>query len=232
MAFCVSCGRALGEGEKFCSNCGTENKNVENTKQQYTGKVMKCPNCGEIVNAFVVMCPTCGYEFRGTKTSESVQEFARRIAMSKSIEEQAKQIRSFPIPNTREDVFEFMILASTNIAGETQRIVFEAWLAKFEQCYQKAKLLFGDDNDFNRIQAIYEKTSKQITKEKTVHNVRGIKELFASIAAWIPNPIFGVALVLVIIFVIFRLSSGYFGLLDILIDGGILWKTYNISNKD
>lgn len=73
-------------------------------------------------------------------------------------------IRSFPIPNTKEDIFEFMILASSNIDEHPNKNVFNAWIAKFEQCYQKAKLSFKQENDFVKIQAIYEKTQKEIKK--------------------------------------------------------------------
>jgi hypothetical protein len=44
----------------------------------------------------------------------------------------------------------------------------DAWSAKFEQVYQKAKLAFGSDPSFARIQALYDRKSvqKQKTKRK------------------------------------------------------------------
>ena len=41
-------------------------------------------------------------------------------------------IRNFPIPNAKEDIIEFMILASSNILGEDERDIYVAWIVKFE----------------------------------------------------------------------------------------------------
>ena len=90
-------------------------------------------------------------------------------------------IRNFSVPNTKEDVFEFMILASSNInlsaiSGEagTNSIIDlntikarnDAWQAKMEQVYQKARIAFGSDADFYIIHDLYTKTIENITKAK------------------------------------------------------------------
>ena len=81
------------------------------------------------------------------------------------------KIRTYSVPNTKEDVFEFMILASSNInmsaimaespsdagANSTEELNAmkarnDAWQTKMEQVYQKAKFAFGDDADFIKIQ--------------------------------------------------------------------------------
>ena len=57
MAFCVNCGQQLGEGAKFCTNCGqtvtTHKTESSERKTVYDGEIHKCPNCGEIIDAFV-----------------------------------------------------------------------------------------------------------------------------------------------------------------------------------
>jgi hypothetical protein len=82
------------------------------------------------------------------------------------------------IPNTKEDIYEFMILASSNIdvkvydlgnsryATASRKNVSDAWFAKFEQAYEKAKLTFGNTSDFENIQRIYDRTKGKIKKEK------------------------------------------------------------------
>ncbi len=61
-----------------------------------------------------------------------------------------------------------MILASSNIdtdvlddrsssESRSRKLITNAWIAKFEQSYQKAKLTFGNSPDFDDINAIYEK---------------------------------------------------------------------------
>lgn len=169
MAFCTNCGELVNEGAKFCSNCGisTEvNRQIDNTKRKsvYEGEIHKCPQCGDVLDAFVTVCPACGYELRGSSTTSAVKEFAAKINNVTTEYQKINIIRSFPIPNTKEDIFEFMILATSNIDECPNKEVFNAWIAKFEQCYQKAKLSFNQESDFVKIQAIYEKTQKTINK--------------------------------------------------------------------
>ena len=45
----------------------------------YEGYIHKCPNCGEVLEAFVTVCPACGYEIRDAKSSSSVQELASKL---------------------------------------------------------------------------------------------------------------------------------------------------------
>lgn len=93
----------------------------------------------------------------------------------------ANIIQNFPIPNTKEDVFEFMVLASANIdpsavgqyihpaessEEKSRKMLSNAWNAKLEQVYQKAKLTFGNSPDFYEIQEIYDKKKKEIKRCK------------------------------------------------------------------
>lgn len=174
MAFCSNCGKELAVGAKFCFECGTPVAKADETvrKTVFSGEIHKCPSCGEVLDAFVVVCPTCGYELRGASTSNSVREFAAKIDGAQTDMQRVNIIRNYPVPNTKEDIFEFMILASTNITGEQQKKVFDAWLVKFEQSYQKAQLVIKDSSDMARIKAIYDKTHKQIGREKLLRNAK------------------------------------------------------------
>ena len=174
MAFCSNCGKELAVGAKFCFECGTPVGKADETVRRtvFSGEIHKCPSCGEVLESFVDVCPACGYELRGTSTSKSVREFAIKIDSAQTDMQRINIIRNYPIPNTKEDIFEFMILASTNITGEQQKKVFDAWLVKFEQSYQKAQLVIKDSSDMARIKAIYEKTQKQINKEKLFRNAK------------------------------------------------------------
>lgn len=78
--FCPYCGTKLDERARFCKNCGEaihgdaqeahrtsdEQSNPTERKTVYEGYIHKCPNCGEVLNAFEMNCPTCGYELRDT----------------------------------------------------------------------------------------------------------------------------------------------------------------------
>lgn len=206
MAYCMNCGQQLPEGAKFCSSCGTATGEVKTETAQrktvYDGELHKCPNCGELINAFVTICPACNYELRGAKASSIVKEFADKLEqiertreaqkshsfigklygsdgqLNKTDEQKISLIRSFLIPNTKEDIFEFMILAASNIdlklygLGDegvitaSQRAVSDAWLAKFEQAYEKASFAFSTSSDFLSIKDIHDKKIKQLKRKK------------------------------------------------------------------
>ena len=149
-----------------------------------------------------------------------------------SDEQKATLIRNFPISNTKEDIFEFMILASGNIVGECNEILFNAWLSKFEQCYQKAILIFSDDTDFIKLQNLYEQTTKQVSEEKTIHIINRIGTVISQITATFPNPVFGIVFVFIVVWEIIRIFSGDFIGLDILLIAFILRYVYKIKNKN
>lgn len=175
----------------------TERKNV------YEGKIHKCPNCGGIIDAYETVCESCGYEIRGRKAASSVRELQLKLEeihakrpqkkmksifgqvlsggqLSSADEEVVSLIKNFPIPNTKEDIMEFMILASSNIdlklygmnsqqykmSNPGQAEISDAWLAKFEQAYQKAKISFGTTPEFQKFQNIFDQKNKEISKAK------------------------------------------------------------------
>ena len=191
MPFCSNCGQQIQESAKFCAGCGSptaaNNSNTSKRTAFYDGELHKCPNCGEVLNSFVAVCPACGYELRGSSATGAVKEFASKLDKATTEFQKANIIRNFPIPNTKEDIFEFMILASSNIDDHPNKEIFDAWIAKFEQCYDKAKLTFLQDSDFSQIQSMYTRTIKEIRRIKR----KGPLKKFLTIA--IPILIFIVA---------------------------------------
>lgn len=168
--FCSFCGTKLDEGACFCKGCGEsvfqQNKAEATTdeprtkrKTVYDGEVHKCPNCGDIMEPFEVKCNVCGYELRNAQATLSVKEFELKLESTKSVNNRITLIRTFSIPNAKEDIYDFFILAISNIeAGGDES---DAWLAKLEQTYQKARLLFGSNSDFTYFQELYEKACKR-----------------------------------------------------------------------
>lgn len=163
MAFCTNCGQKIDDDINFCPNCGQavgllRSQNTEYRKTVYEGAVHKCPNCGEQLEAFVSSCPSCGYELRGTNGTSQVDKLARKLENTTSRQRRIELIKDFYIPNTKEDIYEFIILATSNIDAGSDDI--EAWYTKLEQAYQKATLSFGNTPDFQYVNQLYKKANK------------------------------------------------------------------------
>lgn len=188
MAFCINCGQELAEGAKFCANCGASaNGTSQGTQRKttYDGEIHKCPNCGEILGAFVSVCSACGYELRGNSTSNAVKEFASQLTQAETQQEKIEIIKSFPIPNNKENILEFLILASTNINGSFDNDISAAWLIKVEQCYQKAKIIIDNTGDINQIDKIYYKIQQQKNFENAKNQKKNLAKFFLrNIMTW------------------------------------------------
>lgn len=202
--FCNYCGTPT-EDTIDKKNVAEEKKNetsreeLTERKMVYDGKIHKCPNCGEVLNSFVTNCPACGYELRDSKNSSAVEELSRKLeeieqnrdrtkvstkilgafnlsdGLTKTDEQKISLIRNFPIPNTKEDLYEFLILSKSNIEIDlyentqiksARLAISDAWKAKFEQAYQKAKLLLKNDDRMIEIDAMYKEINHSINKAK------------------------------------------------------------------
>lgn len=156
----------------------------------YDGAVRKCPSCGSAVNPTDAVCATCGHHFTARKASGSVERFSQQMldiersrkdglleAIAHSMRggqadstdrQKILLINTFPIPNTIEELSEFMYLAATSIdvklsrkslfgsAPSTEKDISDAWVAKMQQVYQKAAMSFPNDPVFAQIRNLYE----------------------------------------------------------------------------
>lgn len=100
---------------------------IDQRKREAFGKV--CPNCGKQVPPMTIKCE-CGYEFTKASTVSSVQRFQEkieevatrernkgvhpRLAERQKMNEMLDTISLFPVPNTKEDIIEFLALAISN----------------------------------------------------------------------------------------------------------------------
>lgn len=232
MAYCSYCGKRLDSDARFCSSCG---KAVGWHGKEGLDENAHCPSCGHLISALAVTCPACGYEIKQRGVSHSIKELSDKLeaidkkrdslirgvvrsfngnSLSEKAEEKAQVIRSFPIPNTKNDVFELMYMAVSNVNAKilvneystdtgmsvkdyaAQKHIVSAWNDKMEQVYQKAKVAFGNDPDFIKIQTVYDAKKKEI--EEMRHKRRGKKRwaVLGIIAlAMIPILFFGSAFV-------------------------------------
>ncbi len=172
----------------------------EERQQKYVGTVLKCPNCGAVIGETTVVCPDCGFRITGRAAVNSVQSFKDHLmaieagrkksmlgmlnvyaAADPADKQKLSLTRNFPIPNTVDDILEFMMLAIVNIdvsvskkswantaqsmevlAMEMPRVISNAWVAKMQQAYQKAEILFPNDPAFAGIQKLYFEKMKEL----------------------------------------------------------------------
>ncbi len=191
MAYCSNCGVELCDGAKFCSECGTA-VNDTSPKQSrretvYEGEIHKCPNCGEVLNSFVVNCPSCGYELRDVQSSKEIRIFNARLNTFYDRNEKIDFIREYPIPNSKEAIWEFVNLASANIASydrngdgtidKNEQAYIDAWRTLQNRCRDKAKKIYAMDScEMREIEELISKSEKTLneglkkTKAKKVAN--------------------------------------------------------------
>ena len=143
--YCSKCGSELREGALFCPACGAaaQKEGVTSRQEVWDGAIHKCPLCGEVLPSFTATCPACGYELRESAAASSVRAFAERLMGARDARERAIAIAAFPVPNTKEDITEFLILTAANITRCDDDEEYEAWRVKFEQCSSKARLISG-----------------------------------------------------------------------------------------
>lgn len=187
MAFCMNCGKELPDGAKFCLECGTKlgDINAEQITQRettYEGKIHKCPNCGEVLNSFVAICPACGLELRGTKNTATLTNFVAKLEKAKSEDQQISIIRNQPIPNTKEDVMEFMLLVINNISGTNSSNVRIAWQTKLDQIHQKASMILPE-TDIAQVNALYEETTKKMRTHDIVQGTKATGKAVGHVAS-------------------------------------------------
>ncbi len=190
MAFCSNCGNELANDAKFCSSCGKsvgEFSKSEQRKTMYDGTIHKCPNCGEILNGFVGNCPACGYELRGTEGSIAIKEFATKLVNAENMHKKVAIIRNFPVPNTKEDILEFMIMAISNIENESSNDILEAWNSKLEQIYQKACIVFTSESEFARINSLHNQALEKLKKGKNKQKVKNVGSAILELLPVLPN---------------------------------------------
>ena len=195
MVFCTNCGKELLDGAKFCSHCGTPVSNInkesrEERKIAFDGEVHKCPHCGWELKSFETVCsnPDCGLEIRGSKSSRTVNDFAKKLEQATTEKQRILAIKTFPIPNTKEDIYELFLQACSNFDDSyyASHLDIEdesdAWFSLIERCYRKAQVAFKDIADIKYIEERYNDINEKVRKK--ILKFRWSK-IFKKYGAWI-----------------------------------------------
>lgn len=214
---CPECGNVLREGAVFCDICGEEIEKTdydeveveEEEEEETTLKkeikeenkdepeiiVVKCPNCGSSLKSFEASCPYCGTELRNVKSSQVLLDFnegLQKVLKRGYNDEIENYIRNYPVPNTREDLTEFMICISSNVNSKNNKRIKKAWLDKMDQVMKKAELSIKSEKDLKVIRDMYDK-NKEGQKKK--HKVLGFFLILYVIAFVTSNPFLSISII-------------------------------------
>ena len=143
------------------------------------GDVLRCPRCNEPYTPGSVKCGACGYEFVNREAVSSATKFAEGLAKAteKATKEKDKDgtiqheiirnfISSFPLPNTRDDLLEF--IASME-ARSHHCYESKAYKSKLVEAINKAEMFFPNDPQFKLvIQQIRDKFKEESKQEKKI----------------------------------------------------------------
>lgn len=165
---CPSCGEVLASFLSKCPACGHEIRDTRSSTAVRELAIKLEQIEARKMPAFEekrsVMKMVFGKDFDETNEAEEAQE---RFDEQKA-QEKANVIINFSVPNTKEDILEFMILAASNIDIKrgVDDEVSKAWISKLEQVYQRAQLIMGNTPDFAIIRNIFEQKRSELKSRK------------------------------------------------------------------
>ncbi len=192
--FCSKCGRELADDAILCDGCGAKiggeplRPKPEPPKQE--ARIHKCPYCGATLPYGALECPICGMEISGREATQSIQSLFEKINSLDEEEKKIQLVKTFPIPNSREDILEFMFLAVSNFdakyyaTNKNRDSLASAWYSKIEQCYQKGKLMLQSKSDLAQLENLYAEVNRKtekVTKIKILLIVLGFLAITAGL---------------------------------------------------
>lgn len=143
------------------------NEEIKMDQQSKMGSIKKCPNCGSPIQNGWAVCPSCGFAFNVEENSQAYMAFVEKVQAIRingfdytSFDRKAAFIETYPIPNNRMALLEFLtqLKSLSNINGykasfhaqELNKIdLFElSYWKLFEKCITIAKRSFSNDPDF------------------------------------------------------------------------------------
>ena len=178
-------------------------------QKEKVGHIKICPACGASVRAMEVVCKECNHEFQDKKANKSISDLIAKLEKEDNkdydfdtdrSEKKARIITQFPIPQTKEDIFEFLsfsypFLENTSIDRDEKK----AWKTKVGQAIMKAKLASGNSFDLEIISEYEDKLSKILDSEKKDEGKEGIMLIFM------------IPFMLLIVYFMFAFIGSWFG---------------------
>ena len=151
------------------------NEKMRNTGAANTsskrGTVKHCPACGAVMNSYQVKCPKCGYVVDEVDANKSVRDLSDAIREAKTLDERKLVIKTFPVPNTKATLLELLTFLKPKVEDRNDPC-YEAYYQKYQECVEKSKVSFGNDEDFK---SFFKEQSKVQKRKKSYNRIEWIK---------------------------------------------------------
>jgi hypothetical protein len=108
------------------------------------GELQHCPRCGEVVPESASVCPKCGYEFSEIEANSSSVLLAGILAQLEYDEDKCQAIETFPIPNSKADLLEFVTSLKPRVKNQNNPLAPAYW-TKYQELIEKIKVSFPND---------------------------------------------------------------------------------------
>lgn len=180
---CPNCNSNISRLDAVCPYCGAQitdrkaSASVQRFAEQLNEIENYTPKKNEKKSLFAFNFDPLGYRALMERTKEvgyGDEKFERKISL----------ISSFPIPNTIEEITEFVILAANSIdpqwgkdnfhnrwygkpgmAYYTEIKLATTWINKLNQAYDKARITFPNDPMFQKLEKIYRDKMKELNRD-------------------------------------------------------------------
>jgi hypothetical protein len=118
----------------------SEHSNIFPKKEKF-GNIKSCPSCGADIKSLSLTCEICGHDFTNSSANSTISKLEEKIETERAKykkrkiqmgenetfaafhfdnEELPRIIQNFPIPNTKEDLFEVLSFMSSKVIASTK----------------------------------------------------------------------------------------------------------------
>ena len=155
---CPNCGSSLESYTSNCPYCHTEIRNIKSSEamEKFSKGLEKIRSkeMPKYDGKESLLKKTIGIDL--SKDVKAREEFEDNFK-NKINEKIADYINNYPVPNSKEDLVEFMILVTSNVNSKNDDpvVIKKAWESKMEQIYKKSKITLKNQSDIKIIDDLY-----------------------------------------------------------------------------
>lgn len=179
MLKCPNCGSSIGKLDAVCPYCGAQvvNREVASSVKRFAEELSR-------IESEAARNKANNYSLMDRFHTSSYKNAMENAFGNKALERKISFINAFPIPNTVEEIAEFILLAVASIDVEygtkskkntlkarrgfsydyTDVKLAKTWVNKMEHAYNKAQLSFPNHPTFLQIKKIYENKMKELNR--------------------------------------------------------------------